>query len=97
MRTDADRRRNAPDLAPAVPFQRPFRRTARDRQAAGAPRLEEIVMSVGAILLIVLIILLIGAVPSWPYSRGWGYFPSGLLGTILIIVVILMLLGRITL
>ncbi|MFO1061731.1 MAG: DUF3309 domain-containing protein [Dongiaceae bacterium] len=54
-------------------------------------------MSVGAILLIVLIILLIGAVPSWPYSRGWGYFPSGLLGTILIIVVILMLLGRITL
>jgi hypothetical protein len=59
--------------------------------------LEEIVMSVGAILLIVLIILLIGAVPSWPYSRGWGYFPSGLLGTILIIVVILMLLGRITL
>jgi hypothetical protein len=59
--------------------------------------MEEIVMSVGAILLIVLIILLIGAVPSWPYSRGWGYFPSGLLGTILIIVVILMLLGRITL
>jgi hypothetical protein len=59
--------------------------------------LEEIVMSVGAILLVVLIILLIGAVPSWPYSRGWGYFPSGLLGTILIIVVILMLLGRITL
>ena len=54
-------------------------------------------MSVGAILLIVLIILLIGAVPSWPYSQGWGYFPSGLLGTILIIVVILMLLGRITL
>jgi hypothetical protein len=44
---------------------------------------------------IILIILLIGALPSWPYSAGWGYYPSGGLGTILVIVLILMLLGRI--
>ena len=49
----------------------------------------------GLILLIVLIILLIGAVPSWPYSRGWGYWPSGGLGLIVVIVLILLLLGRI--
>ena len=49
----------------------------------------------GLILLIVLIILLIGAVPSWPYSRGWGYYPSGGLGLIIVIVLILLLLGRI--
>jgi Protein of unknown function (DUF3309) len=47
------------------------------------------------LLFIVLIVLLIGALPAWPYSRGWGYYPSGLLGTILIIVLILLLLGRI--
>jgi hypothetical protein len=49
----------------------------------------------GIILLVVLIILLIGAVPSWPYSRNWGYWPSGGIGTILLIVLILLLLGRI--
>ena len=49
----------------------------------------------GLILVIVLIILLIGAVPSWPYSRGWGYYPSGGIGLILLIVLILLLLGRI--
>ncbi|HEX8175169.1 MAG TPA: DUF3309 family protein [Pyrinomonadaceae bacterium] len=47
----------------------------------------------GTILIIVLILLLLGAVPSWPYSRGWGYYPSGLLGLILLIVIILLLLG----
>lgn len=47
------------------------------------------------ILIIVLILLLLGAVPSWPYSRNWGYAPSGTLGLILIIVLILVLLGRI--
>lgn len=52
-------------------------------------------MSVGTILLIILILLLVGAVPSWPYSRDWGYFPSGGLGLVLIIVLILVLLGRI--
>jgi hypothetical protein len=45
------------------------------------------------ILLIILIILLIGALPTWPYSGGWGYYPSGGLGTILIVLLILALLG----
>jgi len=49
----------------------------------------------GLILLIILILLLIGAVPAWPYSRGWGYWPSGGLGLIVVIVLILLLLGRI--
>jgi len=47
----------------------------------------------GTILIVLLILLLIGALPSWPHSAGWGYGPSGLLGTILIIVLILWLLG----
>ena len=47
------------------------------------------------ILLIVLILLLIGALPSWPHSRGWGYYPSGGLGLVLLVVLILMLMGRI--
>ena len=46
------------------------------------------------ILIIILILLLIGALPSWGYSRGWGYGPSGLLGIILIILVVLLLMGR---
>ena len=49
----------------------------------------------GLILLIILILLLIGAVPSWPYSRNWGYWPSGGLGLVVLIVLILLLLGRI--
>ena len=48
----------------------------------------------GTILIIVLILLLIGALPSWPYSTGWGYYPSSGLGLILIIIVVLVLLGR---
>jgi hypothetical protein len=48
----------------------------------------------GTILIIVLVLLLLGALPSWPYSSGWGYYPSGLLGLILLIVVILLLTGR---
>jgi hypothetical protein len=47
------------------------------------------------VLLIILILLLIGAFPSWPYSRGWGYYPSGGLGLVLLIVLILLLMGRI--
>jgi hypothetical protein len=50
---------------------------------------------IGTILLIILILLLIGAVPSWPYSRGWGYGPSGILGVLLIVIIILLLMGRI--
>jgi len=52
-------------------------------------------MTLGTILIIVLIIVLIGALPSWRYSRSWGYFPSGGLGLVLIIIVVLLLLGRI--
>lgn len=49
----------------------------------------------GTILLVILILLLLGALPAWPYSRGWGYYPSGGLGTVLLIVLILVMLGRI--
>ena len=49
----------------------------------------------GTILLIILVLLLLGAIPAWPYSRNWGYAPSGGLGTILLIVLILVMLGRI--
>jgi hypothetical protein len=52
-------------------------------------------MSLGTILLIVLILMLIGAVPSWPHSRSWGYGPSGGIGLVVLIVVILLVLGRI--
>jgi Protein of unknown function (DUF3309) len=51
-------------------------------------------MSLGTILLIILILILIGALPTWPYSSGWGYYPSGGLGLVLVIVLILVLLGR---
>jgi len=50
---------------------------------------------VPTILLIILIILLLGALPTWPYSAGWGYYPSGGLGLVLLIVIVLMLVGRI--
>ncbi|AVG39391.1 DUF3309 family protein [Achromobacter insolitus] len=46
------------------------------------------------ILLIVLILLLIGAVPAWPHSRGWGYYPSGILGILLIVLIVMLLTGR---
>jgi len=49
----------------------------------------------GTVLIIVLVLLLLGALPTWPYSSGWGYYPSGGLGLILVILVILLLLGRI--
>jgi hypothetical protein len=54
----------------------------------------EAIMSLGTILLIILILLLIGALPTWPYSSGWVYYPSGGLGLVLIIIIILLLLGR---
>ena len=47
------------------------------------------------VLLIILILLLLGALPTWPYSGGWGYYPSGGLGIVLLIVIVLMLVGRI--
>ena len=51
-------------------------------------------MSLGTILLIILVLMLIGAIPTWPHSASWGYFPSGALGTILLVVLILVLMGR---
>jgi hypothetical protein len=50
-------------------------------------------MPLGTILVIILILLLIGALPSWPYSSGWGYYPSGGLGIVLVIVIVLLLMG----
>lgn len=49
----------------------------------------------GTVLLIILILLLLGAIPTWPHSAAWGYGPSGIIGVILIIVIVLLLLGRI--
>jgi hypothetical protein len=51
-------------------------------------------MSLGTILLIILILMLIGAIPSWPHSKSWGYGPSGGLGLVVIIVIVLLLMGR---
>lgn len=52
-------------------------------------------MTLGTILIIILILLLLGAVPAWPYSRGWGYGPSGIVGLVLVVLLILVLMGRI--
>lgn len=52
-------------------------------------------MSIGTILLILLILLLIGAIPSWPHSKSWGYGPSGGLGLVVVVLIILVLMGRI--
>jgi len=52
-------------------------------------------MTLGTILLIVLVLLLVGAIPTWPHSRSWGYGPSGLLGVVLVVLLILLLTGRI--
>jgi low affinity Fe/Cu permease len=51
-------------------------------------------MTLGTILLIILIVVLIGAIPSWPYSRGWGYYPSSGVGIIILILIVLLLMGR---
>ena len=50
-------------------------------------------MSIGTLLLIVFILLLVGAVPAWPYSRTWGYYPSGFVGVLLLVVIVLLLAG----
>jgi hypothetical protein len=51
-------------------------------------------MSIGTILLILLVLLLVGALPTWPYSNGWGYYPSGGLGLVLIVLLVLVISGR---
>lgn len=48
----------------------------------------------GGILLILLVLLLVGVLPSWPYSRSWGYYPSGFVGVVLVVLLVLFLLGR---
>jgi hypothetical protein len=52
-------------------------------------------MTLGTILLIVLVLLLVGAIPTWPHSRGWGYAPSGGIGLLLLVLLVLLLLGKI--
>ncbi len=52
-------------------------------------------MSLGTILLIVLILILVGVIPTWPHSRSWGYAPGGLIGLVVVVLLILVLLGRI--
>jgi hypothetical protein len=52
-------------------------------------------MSLGMILIVVLILILLGVIPTWPHSRGWGYYPSGILGALLLIIIVLVLMGRI--
>lgn len=52
-------------------------------------------MTLGTILLIILILILLGALPAWPYSRSWGYFPSGGLGLVVVVILILVLMGRV--
>jgi uncharacterized protein DUF3309 len=52
-------------------------------------------MSTGAIILVILILLLVFGLPTWPYSRGWGYYPSGGIGLLVVILIILLLLGKI--
>ena len=56
---------------------------------------EEREMTMGTLLLIIVILLLIGAVPSWPHSKNWGYGPSGVLGVVVLVVVLLVVMGRI--
>ena len=51
-------------------------------------------MGLGTILLIILILMLLGAIPTWPHSRSWGYAPSGVLGLVVIIIIVLLLTGR---
>jgi len=55
----------------------------------------EAVLSLGTILLIIVILLLLGALPTWPYSAGWGYYPSSGLGLVVIVLLVLLVLGRV--
>jgi hypothetical protein len=59
-----------------------------------ADNFEEKTMSLGTILLIVLILILIGVIPTWPHSRSWGYGPSGALGVVVLIIIVLLVMGK---
>jgi len=59
------------------------------------PRVGKLAVAMSTILLIILILLVIGALPTWPHSAGWGYYPSGGLGVLLVILLVLVLLGRV--
>lgn len=52
-------------------------------------------MTTHTLLVIILVLLVIGAVPTWPHSKGWGYYPSGIIGVLLLVLIILMLMGRV--
>jgi hypothetical protein len=65
------------------------------RRAAFNPCQRKGVFAMGTLLLILLVLLLLGALPTWPYSGGWGYYPSGGLGLVVLIVIVLLVLGRI--
>ena len=68
---------------------------AEDPSVDAVPPLEEIVMSLGTILLIILILMLVGVLPTWPHSKSWGYGPSGGLGLVVVLIIVLLLLGKI--
>jgi hypothetical protein len=86
----------ARSLASALTFESRGRREVRD-VLFGRRGLDQwsCKMTLGTILLIILILALIGAIPNWGYSSGWGYGPSGLIGTVLVVVLILVLLGKV--
>ncbi|GAA2834435.1 uncharacterized protein DUF3309 [Aminobacter aminovorans] len=52
-------------------------------------------MTISTLLIIILILILLGAIPAWPHSRGWGYGPSGIVGILLVVLLVLMLMGRV--
>ena len=82
-----------PTSLPTLP-----KRDIRQRRVAGgvsAANLKYYIMSLGTILLVILVLMVLGALPTWPHSRNWGYAPSGGLGLILVILLVLFLLGRI--
>jgi polyferredoxin len=68
---------------------------ARWHESAARRRRKERRKMLSTILIVVLVLMVLGAVPAWPYSRGWGYFPSGLLGIVLLVFLILALTGRV--
>src|ERR1039457_5591054 len=86
----------------AAPVGRPLQAVerrpdcVRERSRLGSAESDsrEIEMSLGTILLILLVLLLLGALPTWPYSGGWGYYPSGGLGLVLIVLLVLVFTGR---